>query len=954
MARSTRAQVDVLGTLRVRDPGGNDVTPPGLLQRRVVALLVLRRGHRLPADVLIDALWPTGLPADPVGALQNHLSRVRKLLPVDAVASTGDTYSLDPSSVEVDSDRLATLVATAEVGDPDSATLEEICAILDRWNGPAYPDLLDVDEAISEGVRLAELRTRTREVVAAGRMARGEAREALAELSSLVEDDPLRERPRALLMEALAASGRRAEALRTYDDLRRRLSEELGIDPSTALMARHAALLDGGQAPTPRSARVGRLPEPPLSLIGRDDLIDEVAGLTTTSRLVTLVGPGGVGKTRMLIEVGHRLSTDRPGRSVVLCELAAADDSSVVNVVAAAIGVDSRPGVPLAEQVAAVLDDGELVLLVDNCEHVVGSAAALVDQLLSRCPNLAVVATSRERLRVPGEHALQVPPLEVGSDDDAVQLFVERARAASPGFRPDDADLGAIHEIVRRLDGLPLAIELAAARLFTFDVQEVLAGLDHRFSLLTAGHRTTPRHETLAAAVWWSYELLEESRRDAFTALSVFVTGFTTADAAAVTGLTEPEAAQVLADLAERSLLNRSPGRRYVMLETLRAFGSERLSDLGRSELVADRHAKHMVERLETAALGLLDPGPAAMDEIDASLPELHVALRWSVSRGDLDLAGRLAGAFLDYGLLRLRPDVFEWGDKVTALDPSDRSLHAPRLWVLASYAAWMAGDLSEAERCSAHAMEVALRRTDPVPAEVLTVAGNIAMFSGDLEEAQALYTAAVESADQDANRRLLTVGTELLALGYGNHPRTASQTHAVLDEIGTVRSPYAAYLWYCAGEAVLTLDPALARSRFEEALAIARETGTSFVVGVAGASLTSIDARTGDPRRAADDYRALIDHWRRAGMWSTQWTMLRSIAALLERLGRHQESAVLVGAIRATHAGHRIYGADEVALQELERELRQQLGNPAFEAAAGSGAVLDGDAAIEHALRSL
>jgi hypothetical protein len=250
--------------------------------------------------------------------------------------------------------------------------------------------------------------------------------------------------------------------------------------------------------------------------------------------------------------------------------------------------------------------------------------------------------------------------------------------------------------------------------------------------------------------------------------------------------------------------------------------------------------------------------------------------------------------------------------------------------------------------------MDVALQRSGPVPPEVHTVAGNIAMFSGDLAGAQRCYQRATGSAEDDDSRRLLTAGTELLALGYSDHPGTAARAASVLEEVGDVRSAFASYLWYCAGEAVLATDPPLARRRFERAVELARETGASFVEGVAGASLTSMDARTGDPERAAADYRALIDHWRRAGMWSTQWTMLRSIAGLLHRLGRPREAAVLLGAVRATEAGHRIYGSDEITMQELEAALRADLGDEVLRAEMADGAVLDGSAAVEHALRCL
>ena len=286
-------------------------------------------------------------------------------------------------------------------------------------------------------------------------------------------------------------AGRQVEALRVYDDFRRLLGDELGIVPSPSLAAQHADLLAGPAAPTwtPQT----RLPIPATSLVGRDDVAAEVTASVGVHRVVTLVGPGGVGKTRVVVEVGHRLRAERPERAVVMCELAAADASSAVDLVAAALGIDARPGVAMVERVADVLDAGAVVLILDNCEHVLDPVAELVEHLVARCPHVGVVTTSRERLRVPGEQVHAVPTLPGGDDAaPAVQLFLERARAVAPGFGPDGRELEVITEIVRRLDGLPLAIELAAARLHTHDVDEVAAGLDQRFSLLSSGPGRRP------------------------------------------------------------------------------------------------------------------------------------------------------------------------------------------------------------------------------------------------------------------------------------------------------------------------------------------------------------------------------------------------------------------------------------------------------------------------------
>ena len=953
VASRERMQVEVLGPLRVYRPGGDDITPAGALQRRLLALLVLRRGHAVSADTAIDVLWPASLPRDPAGALQNHLSRLRAGLPPGLIESVGDGYRLDPSAIELDSERLVALLSDGVAA--DSAGLAEIDAVLGRWQGPAFPELDDLDDGRTEAVRLHELRVRAQEARAEHRLANGETDGLVAELSALADAEPLRERPRSLLMTALAATRRHVEALRVYDDFRRLLGDELGTEPSPELTAQHAALLRGTPESEPAWAPASRLPVPATALIGREHLAAEVAGLVESCRLVSMVGPGGVGKTRLLVEVGHLLRSARPDRSVVLCELSTADESSVPNVVAASVGIDTRPGMPLADQVASVLGDAELVVLVDNCEHVLDPAAGLVDHLLARCPNLRVVTTSRERLRVPGEQVCPVPALPVeGAESPAVRLFVERAGAVMTGFEPRVDELDRIGEIVRRLDGLPLAIELAAARLFTHDLDEVAAGLDHRFALLSSGYRTSSRHASLRAAVSWSFESLDEPLQQMFAALSVFAGSFTPADAAAVCGVDEAAAATTLAQLVERSLAMRTTDRRFVLLETLRAFGAEQLAATGGQERVHDAHARHLVAWVEQADQRMLEPGRNVIADIDAALPELHVALGWLVDHGKAELAGRLVAALLSYGILRLRPDVLGWSERVTAIDPEDRSPVAPVVWVVAAYAAWMRGDLDATGARSERALAVARQGDGDVRPEVFSIRGSYALFDGDLDTAAERYRRAVRAAASDRGWRLFALGSEVLALGYARDHRAAERVEELLAEVGDAETPHAAYAWYCAGEAEMEGDLSVAYTRFTRALELAKLTSAALVTGTAGASKASIDARVGDLGVAARDFRNLIAHWRRAGMWSTQWTMLRSIAILLDRLGRHRDATVLIGAINATGAGHRIFGSDEVALHELDVRLRQALGDAAYNAARAEGEALDGDAAVEHALRSL
>ena len=948
MGRET-LRVEVLGPIRVSDGEGRDFTPEGSLQRRLLALLVLHRGRVVSADTAIEALWPGRRPGDPGGALQTHISRLRRRLPAGFVESTGSGYYLAPDHLDVDADRLADAVHRA-VDVENGEALATIDHILERWQGPAYPELADVDAGRAEAMALAELRIRAAESRAQRRLATGVTDGLVAELAALVDDESLRERPRELLMSALAATGRHAEALRVYDDFRRRLAEELGIAPSPALSALHAELLGGFDGTSWKPAR--RLALAVTSLEGRDTTLEEIIALAEERRLLTLIGPGGVGKTRLLVEIGHRLQAGRPDRPVVMCELAAASEESAVDVVAAALTIDRRAGELLADRLPAVLAETEVVLLLDNCEHVLDPIADLVDRLLAACPNVSLIATSRERLRVSGEQLYVVPALPTSDDGPAVQLFVERARAVNPQFDPDPAERASIAEIARRLDGLPLAIELAAARLRTLDVDEVATGLDRRFELLSAGARTSTRHGSLAAAVSWSYELLDAEMRRSFADLSVFAGPFTVEDAAAVCGIDVRRAATVLDQLAERSLMVRVGGRRFALLETLRAFGVERLLVDGRAEVAERRHARHYVAWIEDPERRRLD-SEHVLTEVDAALPELRVALGWLLDRGEVEFAGRLVVALANYGVFRLRLEVLAWAERVVAADIEDRSPLAAQVWAVASYASWVGGDVTETGVRSGRAVSIA-EGAGEVPAIVAVVRGNHALFEGRLADAVAWYRRAATAASDDPVELLVARATELLALAYAGDGAASRQASALLADVGEAGTAPAAYAWYCAGEAELGTDVDRARLRLARAVELAELTGASFVTGIAETSRASIEARLGDPLVAAEDYRRLIAHWRRAGMWSTQWTMLRSIAVLLTRLGRPHDAALLAGSVLATQAGHRIFGADEAALAELGCALRETLGDDTYEAALADGAELDGEAAVELALRAL
>jgi hypothetical protein len=296
--------------------------------------------------------------------------------------------------------------------------------------------------------------------------------------------------------------------------------------------------------------------------------------------------------------------------------------------------------------------------------------------------------------------------------DPAVELFLERARDVAPDFAPGPGDLATIVEIVGRLDGLPLAIELAAARLHTLDVAEVAAGLDRRFLLLSAGYRTSSRHGSLSAAISWSFDQLDRDLQRIFADLSAFAGAFTVADAAAICGVDDTTTGAAVQQLAERSLLMRAPDRRYVLLETLRAFGAERLVAEGRIDEAGGRHARHQLDWVQHAVERLMEPGSTSVAEIDAAIPELRAALGWFLDHDQLELAGRLMAALFDYGFFRVCPDVLGWSERLTDADPDDRSPLAPLVWAISAYAAWMSGDWPRAGRGCAEPCE---RASGPV-----------------------------------------------------------------------------------------------------------------------------------------------------------------------------------------------------------------------------------------------
>ncbi|MEU0569656.1 BTAD domain-containing putative transcriptional regulator [Nonomuraea sp. NPDC005983] len=771
----------VLGPLAVWTDDGRQVEVAEPKVRALLADLLASGGGPVSVDRLIDDLWRDRPSRNPVGTLQARISQLRRALGDPALIVHGPSgYRLKVA--DSDADRFRQLVNRR------SADLRERAAQLDEalalWRGPAYADFADQDWARPEIAHLEESRLSALEEQAEVLLALG----ADVDVSSLAVRHPLRERLHGLHMRALYRAGRQSDALAAFAELRERLASELGLDPSPELARLHEAILRQDPALAAQPSRTN-LPASLAPLIGRDADVTDLRDLLTATRLVTLTGPGGVGKTSLALETARTLATpaptpatgpagppsatDRPsgerGASsrvapvgvgavergggfadgVWLVELAGAGD--VAEAVAAVLGIRDDASVPLTERLAGALAGKRMLLVVDNCEHLVEQAAEVVSRLLRAAPGLRVLATGQEPLGVTGEHVRVVPPLP---EPAAVRLFAARA-----GVEPGEA----VSTICRRLDGIPLALELAATRARALGVQELADRLDDRFRLLNSGMRDAPaRHRTLRAMIDWSWELLGDHERIVLRRLAAHADGCTLEAAEEVCAEPGVDVLGALARLVERSLV--TPGPRYRLLESVAAYCVERLREAGEHDLIMRRHASYytaLAERAELRGprqrdwLRRLDPEVGALRVQRDWLRPLRLAnaLAWYwFLRGRLGEARRSLAAALEAqagtgmpgagGSEAARASVWLAGTvlsigevappvRVSGLDRSGRALAD---WFL-SHVHWAYGDLQRHEAAVGRALEAYGELGDRWGvAAALGLRAKLALVRGDLD----------------------------------------------------------------------------------------------------------------------------------------------------------------------------------------------------------------------------
>ncbi|MFE0188536.1 BTAD domain-containing putative transcriptional regulator [Streptomyces sp. NPDC058989] len=693
-------QFRVLAPLDVRTADGRRAPVPEKKVRALLAALLAHRGRPVSATRLIDHLWGRRPPANPTASLQSKVSQLRRALDAaepgarKLLTATPPGYRLDIPADALDAGRFTALTARAHT----AATARERAGLLGEalalWHGPAFAGFADDDLVRPVAESLEEQRLTALEEWAAARLELGEHAALTDELTALAARHPLRERLRALQLTALYRSGRQSEALAAYGAVRAGLAEELGVDPGPELTAVHQAILrqepweasdagaghpgaEGaaeGPAAGPAARPRTNLPTPLTELLGRQGAVHRVGRLLAATRLVTLTGPGGVGKTRLALETAGR-SADAFPDGVWLVELAALsrpDDAAgaraakctaaeVAEAVLAVLGIrEGAAAGPVAERLVGAVRGKRLLLVLDNCEHVVEAAAEVTAALLAAAPELRALVTGREPLGLAGEVVWTVPPLEPAG---ARALFAARAGAADPGFALDADTTPVVAEICRRLDGIPLALELAATRVRALGVRELSARLDDRFRLPAAGRRGAPaRQQTLRAMIDWSWELLPLPERTVLRRLAVHADGCTLEAAETVCagdGIRPDEVLDLLVRLVDRSLVAVAPtpyGVRYRLLETVGAYCLERLREAGELTAVRRRHHDYYTELAERAAPLLYGAEQRQwLERLDQEAANLRAALDGWVHGGAADRALRLVDALAWYWFLRGR-----------------------------------------------------------------------------------------------------------------------------------------------------------------------------------------------------------------------------------------------------------------------------------------------------------
>jgi predicted ATPase/DNA-binding SARP family transcriptional activator len=753
-------EVRVLGPLELVIDNGS--VPLPAKQRRLLAALLIHVGEARSADVLIDSVWGETPPASASSLLQVYVSQLRKALPAPALIATfGSGYALVLDEASLDAAEFERLLREGKeaMSDGNPALAASVLArALALWRGQAYGELAYEEFARGEAERLEELHLVCIEARLEAGLALGQEDDLLPELQSLAFAHPLRERVQAQLMLALYRCGRQTEALDLFRELRRRLREELGVEPGSELHELQRRILQHDYTLTAQASGIEQpavLPAPPNALLGRERQLDELRQLLLRERvrLIVLTGAGGSGKTRLALEAARQTSASFANGACFVDLAPLRDPELVPRMIMSALAIEQAPADPF-ETLRTVLASRELLVVLDNAEHL-QDAAPMYTKLLAQAPRLTLLVTSRVVLHLSGEHVYPVEPL---APDAAKALFRERAREAEPRFQPTMSDERTIEQICTRLDGLPLAIELAASHIRTLTPKELVKRLEPRLPLLAGGPRDLPaRQQTLRATLAWSYDLLAEDQQQALARLAVFAGGCSLEATQAVCG-TKIETVGALVD---HNLLQRtatSEGSRYTMLETINEYALERLAEMPEANAIKRRHAECFLRVAQRANLnpGKLAPGGQHLAIANAEQDNVRAALSWALRTGSIELALRLVIAMDMFWTANDPREGIRWF--ATILEhpgakaiPPDLRAHALRGY---GSSLTLAGDGDAGESLWEQSLALFEELEDEHGRAVLLHRlGISAMWKGDLERARALVEESQAIHERSDNR---------------------------------------------------------------------------------------------------------------------------------------------------------------------------------------------------------
>lgn len=975
----------VLGPLEIRD---GDATIPlaGRRQATLLVTLLANTGRTVPLDSLTDALWGEHPPRQPRNAIQTHVARLRALLGDVGIATRSSGYVLEIADDDLDATRFDVLVDRARRTTDDPAAVRELLdEALALWRGRAFDGFDEV--AGAEAHRLEERRLLAIEERARAGIVLGDHDEVAAELDALIVTHPFRDRLVELHARALAAADRVADALKSLRELRERLADEAGLDLPQRLRDLERQLLRGEHAPaaptTERSTPSSpSLPVTSTSLVGRAGMLASVTATLFQHRVVTLTGPGGVGKTRLAAELAWGLHDGTaasshsgadgapPWDEVTWIELAPiTDPTAVEHVIAQGVEVDLSAGTGTPrERLIAALAGRRLLLVVDNAEHLLDAAAELLDGLQRHAPQVRLLVTSRERLAIEGEHVVAIPPLDtVGAVDGdqpgpttAGQLFLDRAGITAPSAE----ELATIHAICAELDGLPLAIELAAARYGALPLDDLLAALRDDLEVVVGQRRGMERHRDLWAVVDWSYRLLDPPEQQLFAALSVHAGSFSV-DQAHEVGAPEGQQRSTtllqLATLTEASLVSRQGealrggGAAYRLLRPLRAFARQQLADRGDRSAVERRHTATVAAAVERAA------GPpltaAGQREIEELLDDLREVRRRAVHLGDDATVGRLVAASYRFDYWRSGAELLTWAEDLVDAEVIAAARTGPPVYAAAATASWRRGDLHRARSLAERGTRLGAGHDDPSRAPAYEALGDATFFSGELDQARVAYQEEVRLArigrDPDAEVIGLT-GLALISAYRGDVASAIAEADAAGEAARTAGPAARAFARYVQGECRAESEPEAALPLVDEALGLARACDARFVEGVAWLTAATLRARHHDPRAAIADHVGLLEHWRRSGDRTQQWTTLRNVADLLSALGDDEAAVMIATASEAEATASPTFGGEAERLHAVVSTARRRLDDASLIRCEERGRHLSTEQVIDLALARL